>query len=287
MPALDDLDRIEAARAVAGALLEDLGAAGDLTTQAVVPPDRRAMATFVARCDGVMAGAFVVELVYRTLGASMDLRWAVAEGARFRRGDALGSMEGPAGAILSGERVALNFLQRLCGVATLTRRYADEMVGTGAVLLDTRKTTPTLRRLERYAVRMGGGCNHRMGLYDRVLIKDNHLAVAGSPSQAVRRARQRWPSAVVEVEVTTLDEFHDACTASPDWILLDNMDVTTLRACVGERAARTPPAPRLEASGGVRLENIREIALTGVDAVSVGALTHAAAWIDIALEITW
>jgi nicotinate-nucleotide pyrophosphorylase (carboxylating) len=232
-----------------------------------------------------MAGASVAELVYGTVGAQMQWDWRVAEGAVFRRGEVLGMGSGPAGIMLSGERVSLNFLQRLCGVATLTRRFVDEVAGTGVAVLDTRKTTPGLRRLERYAVRVGGGQNHRMGLYDRVLIKDNHVALAGSPAEAVRAARLLFPAAPIEVEVATVEQFRDACTACPDWVLLDNMELSELRACVEERARLAPPQPRLEASGGIRLETARAIALTGIDAVSVGGLTHSATWIDIALEV--
>ncbi|MCU0610342.1 MAG: carboxylating nicotinate-nucleotide diphosphorylase [Candidatus Eisenbacteria bacterium] len=278
-------DPVEAARVVAQALIEDLGTAGDLTTAALVPVERRARGSFIARDDGVMAGAPMVDMVYRLLGTPIRWDWSAAEGARFRRGDVLGSGSGPAHVMLTGERVALNFLQRLSGVATHTRRFADEVAGTDVVLLDTRKTTPGLRCLERYAVRVGGGKNHRMGLYDRVLIKDNHLAVAGSPSQAVRVARRTWPSVPIEIEVRTLAEFRDACTESPEWVLLDNMDLAGLRECVRERDVCAPPRPRLEASGGVRLDTVRAVALTGVDAVSIGALTHGATWIDIALEV--
>ncbi len=279
------LERLEASLAVQRALLEDLGGAGDLTTQAVVPTGRECRATLLAHAPGVMAGAPVVELVFGALGARLAWEWFVPEGAPFGPGTVLGATSGPAAAILTGERVALNFLQRLCGIATLVRRFAAELEGTGVMLLDTRKTTPGLRRLERYAVRAGGGTNHRMGLYDRVLIKDNHLALAGSASHAVRLAREAYPTVPIEVEVATLAQFEDACTAHPDWILLDNMTTDDLRACVAMRDRLPPPTPRLEASGGVRVDNVRQIALTGVDAISVGSLTHGATWVDISLEV--
>ncbi|MBN1423233.1 carboxylating nicotinate-nucleotide diphosphorylase [Candidatus Fermentibacteria bacterium] len=285
MIALDSLDLVDATRIVAAALAEDLAGAGDLTSNALVAERRRGRGDFVARADGVMAGAPVVELVYRTLHADVTWEW-FAEGCAFRRGARLGTVEGPSGLLLTGERVALNLLQRLCGVATLTRRYVDELAGTGVTLLDTRKTTPGLRRLERYAVRVGGGHNHRMGLYDRVLIKDNHLALAGAPSEAVRTAKTQCPGISIEVEVTTVEGFLDACRAYPDWVLLDNMGLAALCRCVELRNAMPSPRPHLEASGGVTLETVRDVASTGVDAVSVGALTHAAPWVDIALEMT-
>ena len=226
-----------------------------------------------------------MEIVYEVLRADVDWDWLTKDGERFKRGDVLCQFSGDASSILTGERVALNFLQRLSGIATTTRRYAEKLKGTDVSLLDTRKTTPGLRELEKYAVRVGGGKNHRHGLYDRILIKDNHLAVVPDPAEAVGRARHARPDLLIEVEVNDADEFERALSTRPDWILLDNMTLDQLRSCVAERNASVPPLPRLEASGGVTLESIKQIAETGIDAISVGALTHSAEWCDISLEM--
>jgi nicotinate-nucleotide pyrophosphorylase (carboxylating) len=235
----------------------------------------------------VLAGGLVVEIVYEIMGAELDWNWMIKEGERFERGDILCRFSGEAALILTGERVALNFLQRLTGIASTTRQYADKLVETGVCLLDTRKTTPVLRELEKYAVRVGGGENHRRGLYDRVLIKDNHLTVVRDPAEAVERARDSWADLLVEVEVADVNGFERALSAKPDWILLDNMTIEELEECVTKRNAALPPHPKLEASGGVTLETIERIAHTGIDAISVGALTHSAPWSDISLEVAF
>ncbi len=288
------LDLDAAREAVVRALAEDLGPeghAGDLTRAATVPEGARAEAAIVAREPGVLAGMPVAALVFEAVGGgAVRFEPAAAEGARFEAGAALGRVAGAARALLAGERVALNFLQRMCGIATLARRFADAVEGTRARIYDTRKTTPGLRALEKYAVRAGGATNHRIGLYDAGLVKDNHLAVlarAGgvAPDEvdlrpAVAAMRKKRPGAKIEIEATTLRGVERALEAAPDVILLDNMSVEDMRRAVEVVAGRAA----LEASGGVRLESVRAIAETGVDRVSVGALTHGARAIDIALE---
>ncbi|MCX7622611.1 MAG: carboxylating nicotinate-nucleotide diphosphorylase [Thermomicrobium sp.] len=262
-------------------LLEDLGH-GDVTTRAVVPPDARGRAELVFREAGVVCGLPLVALVFEEVDPELVFTPFSREGALVQPGEVVAGLAGRLTSILAGERLALNLLQRLSGIATLTRRFVEAVAGTGAVILDTRKTTPGLRALEKYAVRVGGGRNHRFGLFDGVLIKDNHIRAAGSVSEAVRRARAQVPHPLlIEVEVTTLAEVEEALAAGADWILLDNMDVETIRAAV----ARVGGRAKLEVSGGVTLERVRAIAETGVDAISVGALTHSARALDIALEV--
>jgi nicotinate-nucleotide pyrophosphorylase (carboxylating) len=216
------------------------------------------------------------------------LRAALSEGQRFRAGQTLATLVGPAQALLTGERTALNFLQRLCGVATLTRAFVEAVRGSRAVICDTRKTTPGWRRLEKYAVRCGGGTNHRMGLYDEMLIKDNHLALAGRDLKGlVTAARRRvGPRMIIEVEVERLEQLHSALALPVDYVLLDNMAPPMLRKAVALRdAVRRDGWPLLEASGGVTLDNVRAVASAGVDRISVGALTHSAPALDIAMDI--
>ncbi len=292
---------LDAARdAVRRALAEDVGT-GDVTTEAVVPADAVAEGAFVAREAGVAAGLPLVALVFQEIDRRVEVRESLSDGERFPARATLATARGPARALLVGERVALNFLQRLCGIATLARAFADAVAGTGARIYDTRKTTPGLRALEKYAVRAGGAMNHRMGLYHEALLKDNHIAVLArqqkvfSPDEvdlrdAVHRIRQRRPGVFVEVEASTLRGVERALEAQPDAILLDNMDPGRLRECAALVRERTRPGlgarrPILEASGGVRLENVREIAEAGVDRVSVGALTHSARALDIAFEL--
>jgi nicotinate-nucleotide pyrophosphorylase (carboxylating) len=262
---------------VARALAEDVGA-GDVTTAATVPEAARACATITQKASGVVFGLDIAEQTFRALDASVDVRRLVREG-QWRQGGPVLRIAGSARAILTAERTALNFLQRLSGVATITARCVRAVEGTGAKILDTRKTTPGLRALEKAAVAAGGATNHRAGLYDAVLIKENHAALAGGVGEAVRKARQRWPDLPLEVECRTLTEVDDALGAGARWLLLDNMTIAQLRAAVehvGERA-------QLEASGGVTLETLREIASTGVQFVSVGALTHSAPALDLSL----
>jgi nicotinate-nucleotide pyrophosphorylase (carboxylating) len=257
---------------VAAALAEDIGP-GDITSRLTIPEHATATGRFLAKQDGILCGLDVCAECFRQ----------VVEGARFRAGDVLAVVTGPARSVLSAERVALNFLQRLCGVATLTRRFVDAVAGTQARVVDTRKTTPCLRALQKRAVRAGGGSNHRFALYDGILLKDNHIAVAGGVRRAVEAAVAGRPHPLkVEVEVTTLEELEEAIAAGADVVLLDNMSVEQLREAVQVAAGRVIT----EASGGVTVETVGAIAATGVDYISAGALTHSAPAIDISLEVT-
>ncbi len=263
------------------ALAEDVGD-GDRTTLWTVPPEARGRGRILARARGVICGLPVAAEVFRRVEPRLAFRPRVEEGAEVAPGQTVAEVEGPLSGILTGERVALNFLQRLSGIATLTRRFVEAVSGTKAVILDTRKTTPGWRLLEKYAVRVGGGQNHRMGLYDMVLIKENHIAAAGSLRAAVERVRARNREGLpVEVEVRTLEELEEALALGVRRILLDNMDLETLQ----EAVERTGGRARLEASGGVTLETVRAVAETGVDFISVGALTHSAPALDLSLLI--
>jgi nicotinate-nucleotide pyrophosphorylase (carboxylating) len=264
---------------VALALAEDLGERGDITSALLVPGDARATARVVARRHGVLAGRAAGEEVLRQTGVEGD--WRAGDGARLAPGDVVADVSGPARAVLTAERTLLNLLCHLSGVATLTAAYV-EACGPGVAVLDTRKTTPGLRALEKAAVVAGGGVNHRMGLYDRVLVKDNHLALAGAGlAEAVARARRELPGVLVEVEADDLAGVRRALEAGADWILLDNMSPGQMRDAVAVTAGRA----RLEASGGMTLEGARAAAACGVDAVSVGALTHYAPALDLGLDI--
>jgi nicotinate-nucleotide pyrophosphorylase (carboxylating) len=256
-------------------LAEDVGA-GDATSAAVIDENAVCEARIVVKERGVVCGLEVAAAVFSELGARLEP--LAADGDAVEPGP-VARVEGPARAVLTGERLALNLLGRLSGVATLTRRYVDAVEGTDATILDTRKTAPGLRDLEKQAVRCGGGTNHRLGLYDGVLIKDNHLRIVGSIAEAVRRAR--GTGLPVEVECETLDQVAEALAAGADRILLDNMTPDRLRAAVSLVDGRA----ELEASGGVTLETVREIAGTGVDFISVGALTHSARALDVSLEV--
>jgi nicotinate-nucleotide pyrophosphorylase (carboxylating) len=275
-------------RLVAWALEEDLGALGDLTSQAVIPADLEGQAVFVSRRAGVLAGLPAVEMVLAVLDTRLRLQAYQADGDRLQAGSRIAAVSGPMRSLLSAERTALNFLQRLSGVATQTRRYVDTVAGLSCLVLDTRKTTPGWRLLEKYAVRCGGGTNHRMGLFDGVLIKDNHLAAQGPGlervAEAVQLAREKYGKRVaLEVEVDNLEQLDIALQAGPDVVLLDNMGPAELREAVQRRNAAAPGI-LLEASGGVTLESLRAIAEAGIDRVSVGALTHSAAALDIGLD---
>jgi nicotinate-nucleotide pyrophosphorylase (carboxylating) len=262
------------------ALAEDIGR-GDLTTAATVPPGATARAEIVQKAPGVLCGLPVVETVFALLDPRVHLTPLAEEGSWGER-RVVATLAGPAAAILTGERTALNFLQRLSAVATMARRAAEIVAGTGAVVLDTRKTTPGMRVLEKYAVRVGGCHNHRAGLDDGILIKDNHIRAAGGITAAVTAARRRAaPGMRVEVEVTTLAELDEALAAGVDLVLLDNFDVDGLRAAVTHAAGRA----RLEASGGITLANLAAVAATGVDYISLGALTHSAGALDFSLEV--
>ena len=274
------------AAAVRTALSEDR-AGDDVTTQAVVDPGLGAHARLVAKEAGVVCGLPVASHVFVTLDSGVEFTPQVSEGEGVDAGTVLASASGPARAILSGERTALNFVQRLSGIATLTRRYVEEVADTNCLILDTRKTTPGLRDLEKYAVRCGGGTNHRRDLVAMAMIKDNHREAIARQGQtlaaAVGAIRQHAPETPIEVEIDTLEELQDALAAKPEWILLDNMKTTEMREAVGLVAGRA----RLEASGGITLERIAEIAATGVDAISSGALTHSAPALDVSLEINF
>jgi nicotinate-nucleotide pyrophosphorylase (carboxylating) len=274
-------------RLVELALEEDLGP-GDLTSQAVIPADLPGRAAFVARAAGVVAGLPAAEMVFDTLEPGITFETLIRDGTAVAPGARLAVVSGPMRAILSGERTALNFVQHLGGVATQTRRYVDAVDGLPCRVLDTRKTLPGWRLLEKYAVRCGGGHNHRMGLYDGILIKDNHLAAIGLGRKQIRKAVQAARSLTgtavpVEIEVDNLDELDEALRCAPDIVLLDNMPAEQLREAVRRRNAAAPGTV-LEASGGVNLATVRGIAETGVDCVSVGALTHSAPALDVALD---
>lgn len=277
---LFDLPAVRAV--VEAALAEDVGR-GDLTTQLTVSRDLRASAAIVAKQDGVLAGAPLVDRVFAALRApELTIAHHVEDGAAFTVGTHLVSVEGFAADLLTGERTALNFVQQLSGVATLTRRYVEAVRGTKARIVDTRKTTPGLRVLEKYAVRMGGGHNHRLGLDDGILIKDNHITAAGGVGAAIAAARAGAPhTATLEVECGTLAQVDEALAAGAGVIMLDNMTVEQMAAAVRHIAGRA----LVEASGGVTLETVRSIADTGVDLISVGALTHSAPAVDMSMKI--
>jgi nicotinate-nucleotide pyrophosphorylase (carboxylating) len=262
---------------VARALAEDLGG-GDVTTAATVPAEARARALITQKAPGIVFGLELAEAAFRALDFEVEVQRLVAEGVWREGGDVL-HIQGRARALLSAERTALNFLQRLSGVATLAARCVQAVQGTGAQILDTRKTTPGLRTLEKAAVAAGGATNHRAGLFDQVLIKENHAALAGGVAAAVTSARAAAPELLVEVECRTPEEVDEALTAGAPMILLDNMGPDQLRAAVRQVAGRA----QLEASGGVTLQTLREIASTGVDFVSVGAITHSAPALDLSL----
>jgi nicotinate-nucleotide pyrophosphorylase (carboxylating) len=320
--ALSPEEREAALRLVDLALAEDLGTAGDLTSQALIPAEMRGTVNVVARAEGILAGAPVAQLVFERLDRAVTWHSRLQDGDRLTRGAVIATVSGPLRSLLTGERTALNFLMRLSGVATLTRKFVDAVAGTKAVILDTRKTLPGWRRLEKYAVRAGGGTNHRMGLGDGCLIKDNHLAAwrtdnpGSTIAEAVAVARRSVPPSVsVEVEVDTVEQLTDALTGGPDTVqpdivLLDNMNVEKLRECVALRN-KLAPNVLLEASGGIRLvgqaaslpvpstsntpvtsnpgkmqagSSPHDIAATGVERISVGALTHSAPALDLAFD---
>lgn len=267
------------ARNVHAALEEDIGS-GDLTAM-LIPADRDCRAQVICREDAILCGRQWFELSFRTLDTRVCIEWLVPEGGRVHPGQTLCTLNGPARALLTGERTALNFLQTLSATATITRRFVDAVAGTGARILDTRKTLPGLRLAQKYAVTQGGGQNHRLGLYDAFLIKENHIMAAGSIAGAVAAARKLNPSAPVEVETENLDEVRQALTAGADIIMLDDFDLDGMREAVGI----VNHACRIEASGSVRLDTVRSIAQTGVDYISIGALTKNVQAIDLSLRL--
>lgn len=269
----------ELQRIVETALREDIGT-GDVTTQSTVDPATVSRAELVAKEDFVLAGIRVAEKVFRTLDPEVAFEALVADGQPVRRGDVLAWIRGSAAVLLQGERVALNLLQRMSGIATMTAAFVREVEGTRATIVDTRKTMPGLRVLDKYAVRAGGGTNHRTSLYDGVLIKENHIRAAGGITVAIERARRRIPHTLkIEVETATLEEVAEALAAGADIILLDNMQLRQLEEAVALIGGRA----KAEASGGVNLETVRAIAETGVDLISVGALTHSSRAVDISM----
>ncbi|THD64075.1 carboxylating nicotinate-nucleotide diphosphorylase [Phenylobacterium sp.] len=266
---------------VQAALAEDLGRAGDITSQACVPANARLSAVFAARQPGAVAGLSCARLAIAALDPHAHFAAAVDDGAHVEAGAVLARVEANARALLGAERVALNLLGRLCGIASLTRTYVAAVEGTRALIVDTRKTTPGLRALEKYAVRCGGGVNHRFGLDDAILIKDNHIAACGSVGEAVRRAKAAAGHLTkVEVEIDGLTQLEEALKYGPDVVMLDNFSLDDLAEAVRRTAGRAV----LEASGGVNLATVRAIAETGVDVISVGALTHSASVLDIGLD---
>jgi nicotinate-nucleotide pyrophosphorylase (carboxylating) len=290
-------------RLVELALEEDLGAAGDVTSEAIIPAELNGKAVFVARAPGVLAGLPAVQLVLAAVDSTLSFEALVEDGALLKPGDRLATTIGRMRAILAGERTALNFVQRLSGIATETRKYVDKVASLPCRILDTRKTTPGWRLLEKYAVRCGGGHNHRTGLYDAILIKDNHLGALANTANldadvlkrlgelirpGIEVVSQHWErgslhARPIEIEVDNLEQFEQVLACRPNIILLDNMPLDDLREAVRRRKAIAPQV-QLEASGGVNLDNVRAIAETGVDRISVGALTHSAPALDIGLD---
>jgi nicotinate-nucleotide pyrophosphorylase (carboxylating) len=264
------------------ALAEDLGAAGDVTTSATVDPGVVATARLVPRRHGVVAGLEVAGSAFAIVSdGRLRIEFGTADGDRVAPGDVLATVQGPMADLLTAERTALNFLGHLSGVATLTRRWVDAVEGTGAQIRDTRKTLPGLRALQKYAVVCGGGVNHRMSLSDAALVKDNHVIAAGGVVPAFRRVREAWPGLPIEIEVDTLAQAREVIDAGADLVLLDNMSPADMREAVAHAAGRA----RLEASGGLSLDTARAVAETGVDYLSIGALTHSAPVLDIGLDI--
>lgn len=263
---------------VALALAEDVGG-GDLTA-ALIPETARAEATVISREDAVLCGTAWFDAVFRQLDPRVDIDWQATDGERVQPGQPLCTLRGPARALLTGERTALNFLQALSSTATLARRFADTVAGTGAVILDTRKTLPGLRLAQKYAVRCGGCRNHRIGLFDAVLIKENHIMAAGSIRNAIAAARRLHPGVTVEVEVENLAELEEALAARPDIVMLDNFDLAALVEAVRITARRV----KLEASGNVNFDTVRKIAETGVDYISIGGLTKDVRAIDLSMR---
>ena len=267
------------------ALAEDLGRVGDVTAQACIPEDARFGADFSARQAGVMAGGAVVRIAVHAMDPQATVTIKVADGEAFEAGTVLVAVEANARALLAAERTALNLLGRMCGIATLTRTYVQGVAGTSARIADTRKTTPGLRALEKHAVACGGGLNHRFGLDDAILIKDNHVAVCGGAGEAVRRARAFAPHLMkVEVEVDSLVQLDEVLPERPDVIMLDNFSLTDLEEAVRRVKASAFGPVTLEASGGVNLTTVAAIAATGVDVISVGALTHSVPQLDVGLD---
>lgn len=266
-------------QAIKIALTEDIGS-GDVTTQAILPPDQMMHGRFLVKAAGIIAGLEIACQTFKQLDETVQFQAHIQDGEAVEPGQIVATVEGPAQAILSGERVALNFLQRLSGIATMTHQFVDIVKGTNAAILDTRKTVPGLRMADKLAVKLGGGQNHRIGLYDMALIKENHItAVNGNLAEAVSRVKQFNPDVPIEIEVTNLEQLQTALTLPVNRIMLDNMNLAEMRQAVQLTAGKIP----LEASGNVNIETVRAIAETGVDFISIGALTHSVTALDISL----
>jgi len=263
------------------ALLEDIGK-GDLTSEAVVEDKLSGKAIIVAKQEGILAGLPVAKMVFQMVNPAIVFNTLKQDGERIKKKEKVALVQGKVKSILSAERTALNFLQRLSGIATLTAKYVEKIKGTKAKILDTRKTTPGLRVLEKYAVKMGGGENHRMGLFDMILIKGNHIRAAGGISDAMKRAKSKYPRQKIEVEVRNLNELREAIESKPDWIMLDNMKIQQIKKA-SRMIRSTSLNIKIEASGGINLRNVRRIAQAGVDFISVGALTHSTPALDLSL----
>lgn len=267
------------------ALREDIGS-GDITTEAIVPPSLMAEGSLIAKEEGVISGLFLAEEVFKRVDKSLEFSALVREGEKVKGGKKIAQVKGQARAILKGERTALNFLGRLCGISTLTAKFVEAIAGTQARILDTRKTTPGWRKLEKYAARKGGGLNHRFGLYDMVLVKDNHIDLLGGISQAIRGSLDNplWKGREVEVEIRNLRELKEVLSLGVERVMLDNFSLSQIREAMEiVFKLKGRDRPRVEVSGGINLKNVREIAQTGVDYISIGALTHSARALDISL----
>jgi nicotinate-nucleotide pyrophosphorylase (carboxylating) len=266
------------------ALKEDIGT-GDITTELTVPQYLSSEAEILSKDDFILSGITVANMVFNLISTDIIFNAVLHDGHRVRKGDIIANLNGPTRGLLMGERTALNLLQRLSGIASLTGKFVDRIGDTDARIIDTRKTTPNMRSLEKYAVKVGGGYNHRFGLYDGILVKDNHVNAAGGVKEAVERIMEgRNHLMKIEIEVKTIGEFKEALSAGADVIMLDNMSVETMKEAV-QIARNHKPSPVLEASGGITEDNVRDIALTGVDFISVGALTHSAPAVDISMKI--
>jgi nicotinate-nucleotide pyrophosphorylase (carboxylating) len=262
-------------------LSEDIGK-GDLTSEALIEQDLKAQGIIVAKEEGVIAGLEIAKMVFHQLDPELVFESSFKDGNRVMKGEEVVILKGSVRSILSGERTALNFLQRLSGIATLVSKYVEKIKDTEAKILDTRKTTPGLRALEKYAVKMGGGENHRMGLFDMILIKENHIKAVGNIPRAIQKAKAKYPNKRIEVETKNLDEVAEAVSSGADWIMLDNMSVEEMKKAV-KVIRLSKKEIKIEASGRIDLNNVREVALTGVNFISVGALTHSAPALDFSL----
>ncbi|MFZ5946813.1 MAG: carboxylating nicotinate-nucleotide diphosphorylase [Stygiobacter sp.] len=275
------MNKKEIIKIVNVALQEDIGS-GDITTNLIVSNNQKGCATIYAKEDGIIAGLFVARQVFKTLDDKIIFKASTKDGNKISRGEKIAEVKGKLKSLLTSERVALNFLQRMSGVATFTSEFVKQLEGTKVRLLDTRKTAPCLRMLDKYSVKIGGGTNHRFGLYDMVLIKDNHIKAAGSITKAVTLVKSKLKNKIkIEVETTSLEEVKEALANKIDIIMLDNMSIDTMKEAIKLINGKV----KTEASGNITLENIREIALTGVDFISVGALTHSVKALDISMKI--